>query len=81
MPRRLSAFISEPIYKFVRAQRRCFFSEVNPEAARRLLKVGEAFRIAGPFFSPQEMAADDGTPMLPAEGEREKLRKLCGAAA
>lgn len=57
------------------------FFEVNPEAVRRLLKVGEAFRIPGPLFSYKEMAADDGTHMLPAEGERERLRKLCGAAA
>lgn len=57
------------------------FFEVNPEAARRLLKDGEAFRIPGPLFSYKEMAADDGTYMLPAEGERERLRKLCGAAA
>ena len=57
------------------------FSDMKPEAVRRLLKVGEAFRIPGPFFSYKEMAADDGTYMLPAEGERERLRKLCGAAA
>lgn len=54
---------------------------MKPEAVRRLLKDGEAFRIPGPFFSYKEMAADDGTHMLPAEGERERLRKLCGAAA
>ena len=57
------------------------FSDMKPEAVRRLLKVGEAFRIPGPFFSYKEMAADDGTHMLPEEGERERLRKLCGAAA
>ena len=51
---------------------------MKPEAVRRLLKVGEAFRIPGPFFSYKEMAADDGTYMLPAEGERERLRK-CAA--
>ena len=57
------------------------FSDMKPEAVRRLLKDGEAFRIPWPLFSYKEMAADDGTHMLPAEGERERLRKLCGAAA
>ena len=57
------------------------FSDMKHEAVRRLLKDGEAFRIPGPFFSYKEMAADDGTHMLPAEGERERLRNLCGAAA
>ena len=46
-------------------------SSMNPDVARKLLSVGELFRIQGPFFSYEEIK--DQSPLSLSGGEKRRV--------